>query len=64
MAEGQGWHAGPERDFVGYGRRTPQVRWPGDASERLQIPGRSGLVKKRSWPSADSAAEVAPSTVT
>jgi peptidoglycan/xylan/chitin deacetylase (PgdA/CDA1 family) len=37
MAEVQGWHAGPERDFVGYGRRTPQVRWPGDASLVVNI---------------------------
>lgn len=24
--------AGPVRDFVGYGRRTPQVSWPGEAA--------------------------------
>jgi peptidoglycan/xylan/chitin deacetylase (PgdA/CDA1 family) len=37
MAGVQGWRAGPERDFVGYGRRTPQVRWPGDASLVVNI---------------------------
>ena len=24
-------HAGPERDFVGYGPQPPPVRWPGGA---------------------------------
>ncbi len=28
---------GPARDFVGYGRRTPPVRWPGDASLVVNI---------------------------
>ncbi len=28
---------GPVRDFVGYGRRTPDVRWPGDASLVVNI---------------------------
>ena len=28
---------GPVRDFVGYGRRTPAVRWPGDASLVVNI---------------------------
>jgi peptidoglycan/xylan/chitin deacetylase (PgdA/CDA1 family) len=31
MAGNDGPQAGPVRDFRGYGRRTPQVRWPGDA---------------------------------
>jgi len=30
-------HAGPVRDFRGYGRRTPPVRWPGDASLVVNI---------------------------
>jgi sugar phosphate isomerase/epimerase/peptidoglycan/xylan/chitin deacetylase (PgdA/CDA1 family) len=30
-------HAGPVRDFAGYGRRTPLVRWPGDASLVVNI---------------------------
>jgi peptidoglycan/xylan/chitin deacetylase (PgdA/CDA1 family) len=29
--------AGPVRDFVGYGRRTPAVRWPGEASLVVNI---------------------------
>jgi peptidoglycan/xylan/chitin deacetylase (PgdA/CDA1 family) len=28
---------GPGRDFIGYGRRPPQVRWPGDASLVVNI---------------------------
>jgi peptidoglycan/xylan/chitin deacetylase (PgdA/CDA1 family) len=28
---------GPVRDFVGYGRRTPAVRWPGEASLVVNI---------------------------
>jgi len=30
-------HAGPIRDFTGYGRRTPRVRWPDDASLVVNI---------------------------
>jgi sugar phosphate isomerase/epimerase/peptidoglycan/xylan/chitin deacetylase (PgdA/CDA1 family) len=30
-------HAGPARDFAGYGRRTPPVRWPDDASLVVNI---------------------------
>ncbi len=29
--------AGPARDFAGYGRRTPRVRWPDDASLVVNI---------------------------
>jgi peptidoglycan/xylan/chitin deacetylase (PgdA/CDA1 family) len=29
--------AGPSRDFVGYGRHIPQVRWPGDVSLVVNI---------------------------
>jgi peptidoglycan/xylan/chitin deacetylase (PgdA/CDA1 family) len=28
---------GPPRDFVGYGRRVPEVRWPGDARVAVSI---------------------------
>ena len=28
---------GPRRDFVGYGRRPPAVRWPGDASVVVNV---------------------------
>jgi peptidoglycan/xylan/chitin deacetylase (PgdA/CDA1 family) len=37
MAGDDGRRAGPARDFVGYGRRTPQVRWPGDAGLVVNI---------------------------
>jgi len=37
MAGAQEGHAGPARDLVGYGRRTPQVRWPGGASLVVNI---------------------------
>ena len=30
-------HGGPVRDFAGYGRRTPAVRWPDDASLVVNI---------------------------
>ena len=30
-------HGGPVRDFTGYGRRTPPVRWPDDASLVVNI---------------------------
>ena len=29
--------AGPKRDFVGYGRRVPKVRWPNDARVAISI---------------------------
>jgi len=37
MAGHDGAQAGPVRDFRGYGRRTPPVRWPGDASLVVNI---------------------------
>jgi peptidoglycan/xylan/chitin deacetylase (PgdA/CDA1 family) len=37
MAGHEGSGAGPARDFVGYGRYPPQVRWPGDASLVVNI---------------------------
>jgi peptidoglycan/xylan/chitin deacetylase (PgdA/CDA1 family) len=37
MAAHQAERAGPVRDFVGYGRRPPQVRWPGNASLVVNI---------------------------
>ena len=29
--------AGPERDFVGYGRKVPKVRWPNDARVAVSV---------------------------
>src|ERR1700680_877675 len=29
--------AGPKRDFVGYGRHVPRVRWPSDARVAISI---------------------------
>ena len=37
MAGHDGADAGPARDFRGYGRHTPPVRWPGDASLVVNI---------------------------
>ena len=37
MAGKAGADAGPVRNFRGYGRRTPAVRWPGDASLVVNI---------------------------
>jgi peptidoglycan/xylan/chitin deacetylase (PgdA/CDA1 family) len=37
MGDGSGRPAGPPRDFVGYGRSTPAVRWPGDAKLVVNI---------------------------
>jgi hypothetical protein len=37
MAGQAGTHAGPVRNFRGYGRHTPPVRWPGDASLVVNI---------------------------
>jgi len=41
MVEIARWKAspGPRRDFVGYGRTPPDIRWPGGAAVAVDLEG-------------------------
>jgi peptidoglycan/xylan/chitin deacetylase (PgdA/CDA1 family) len=46
--------AGPRRDFVGYGRRLPRVRWPNDANVAVQLVVNYEEGSEYSMPAGDS----------
>jgi peptidoglycan/xylan/chitin deacetylase (PgdA/CDA1 family) len=48
---------GPARDFVGYGRRLPRVRWPGDARVAVSLCLNYEEGSERSYAAGDAANE-------
>jgi allantoinase len=45
---------GPKRDFVGYGRHVPKVRWPGDARVAISLSLNYEEGSERSHPAGDA----------
>ena len=57
MSTFSGWPKpadGPDRDFVGYGRRLPKVRWPGGARVAVSLCLNYEEGSERSYPAGDN----------